>query len=132
MAEQPNYIARQSAWAAVTFWRVILSILIIPLIVMIVDIFVKKRNVIEFYDDYIIEKSGLISKREKRSAFTGVIGVSVSQSFGQRIFRYGDVQVDVPGKWDINTKNVANPYGLKRYLEGKLIKRSQVTNVFEN
>ncbi len=132
MAQQPNYVAKHSAWEAVTFWRVVLFFLIIPLIVMIVDIFVKKNDVIEFYDDHIIHRKGILSKTENRSVFTGVFNVSISQSLWQRICGFGDLSVDAPGKWDINTKGIANPNGLKNYLESKFVKPSQTTNVFTN
>ncbi len=129
---RPNYVATKSAWAAVTFWRIVLSILIIPFIIMIVDIIAKKCYTIEFYDDYVIERSGILSKSQKRSAFLGVLGVSVNQSAWQRICGYGDVQVDVSGRWDVNTNDLANPVGLQRYLETKFVKGGKVTNVIAN
>ena len=64
----PNFVAKKSAWAAVTVLRVLFFWLIIPLIIMIVDIMIKKSERIEFYDDYIIQRSGVLSKKEKRSA----------------------------------------------------------------
>ncbi len=132
MENKPNYVATCSAWSAVTFWRIIGSILIIPLIIMIVDIVKQKNKIIEFYDDYIIQKSGIFSKSEKQSAFTGVVGVSVQQSWGERMLNYGDVQVDVFGKWDIDTKGISNPNGLKRYLEGHFVKKGQMNNIMTN
>ncbi len=132
MSQTPNYVARHSAWAAITFWRIILCILIIPIFIIIFDIIGKKHDVIEFYDDYIIQKSGVLSKKEKRTAFNGILNVSVSQTLWQRICRYGDVQVDVPGKWDIDTEGIANPNGLKEYLENKFVKSQQVTSVIAN
>ena len=127
---QPNYVAKRSAWTAVTPLRVIFFWLIIPLIVMLVDIAVKKRDMICFYDDCIIQKSGLLSKKERRSAFLDIISVSVNQTFWQRICRYGDVKVDVAGKWDINTSDIANPNGLKEYLEDKIVSGRNVQGVY--
>ena len=118
---KPNYVATKTAWGAVTFWRVVFFWLVIPLIVMIVDIFARKAERIEFYDKYLVVKRGLLSKREKRSVFSGVIGVSVNQSLFGRIFGYGDIMVDVVGKWDVNLKGVSNPNGLKAYLETRTI-----------
>lgn len=129
---QPNYVATRSACSAVTFRRIILFFLIIPIILMIVDGIAAKKYRIEFYDDHIIEKSGILSKREKRSAFNGVVGVSVSQSLWQRLWKCGDVHVDVIGKWDINTNGIANPQGLQNYLETKFVKNGQITNIMAN
>ena len=58
----------------------------------------------------------------------GIISVSVSQSVGGRIFGYGDITVDVVGKWDINTKAIASPERLKRYLESKMVNRANYQN----
>lgn len=128
----PNFVAKKSAWAAVTLLRVLFFWLIIPLIIMIIDIMVKKSERIEFYDDYIIQRSGVLSKKEKRSAMVGIMGVSVSQTFGQRIFGYGDVVVDVVGKWNINTNDIANPNALKEYLEPLISKASHMQGVIIN
>ena len=128
----PNFVAKKSAWAAVTLLRVLFFWLIIPLIIMIIDIMVKKSERIEFYDDYIIQRSGVLSKKEKHSAMVGIMGVSVSQTFGQRIFGYGDVVVDIVGKWNINTNDIANPNALKEYLEPLISKASHMQGVIIN
>lgn len=131
MAEQvkPNYVATKSAWKAVTFWRVVLFWLIIPLIVMIVQIIVLKHERIEFYDDKIVVKSGVLSKNERKSIFAGVLSVSVNQSLWGRIFGYGDVIVDAMGKWDVNSEGIRNPKELERYLETKIVHKSSFTNI---
>ncbi len=129
---QPNYVVRKTAWTAVTPLRVIFFWLIIPLIKIIAGIIERKHYVIEFYDDHIITKSGVFNKNESRSAFVGVVGVSAHQSFWGGIFNYGDVRVDVVGKWDIGTVGIINPKGLKEYLEQYLVKQGQVHNTFVN
>lgn len=131
MAEQekPNYVATKSAWKAVTFWRVALFWLIIPLIVMIVQSIALKHERIEFYDDKIVIKSGVLSRNERKSIFTGVLCVSVNQSLWGRIFGYGDVVVDAMGKWDVNSKGVRNPKELEAYLETKIVHKSSFTNI---
>lgn len=126
---QANYVAKKSAWEAVTFWRVVLFWLIVPLIIMIADIIRLKSESIEFYDDKIIQKSGIFSRNEKKSVFTGVVSVGVQQSFWGRIFNYGDVNVDVMGKWDINTKGISNPRKLQEYLEGYIVSKKSFANV---
>ena len=131
MVEQvkPNYVATKSAWKAVTFWRVVLFWLIIPLIVMIVQIIVLKHERIEFYDDKIVVKSGVLSKNERKSIFAGVLSVSVNQSLWGRIFGYGDVIVDAMGKWDVNSEGICNPKELERYLETRIVHKSSLTNI---
>ena len=118
---QANYVAKKTAWSAVTFFRVAFFWLIVPLIIMVVDIFVKKSTTIEFYDGYIIQKSGVLSKKEKRSVFPKVAAVSINQSLFGRMFNYGDVNVDVIGQWDVNLSGIAKPHELKKYLEDKMV-----------
>lgn len=130
--KKPNYIAKKSAWSAVTFFRVIFFWLIIPFIKMIVDIVKAKNYSIEFYDDYVVQKSGVLSKKEKRSAMVGIIGVSISKTFAQRLTNRGDIYFDVVGKWDISTYDIVNPDGLKAYLETLIEKVSKSECVFVN
>ena len=134
MAEQvkPNYVATKSAWKAVTFWRVIFFWLIIPLIVMIVDLIICKNERIEFYDDKVVVKSGVLSKKERKSVFTGVLSVSVEQSLWGRLFHYGNVNVDVMGKWDVNLEGVYKPKELEAYLETKIVHKSAFTNILKD
>ena len=126
---KPNYVATKSAWRAVTFWRVVLFWLVIPLVIMIIDIVAAKRDVLEFYDDKVIHKSGILAKNETQTLFTGVMAVSVAQSVVGRMFNFGDVRVDVQGKWDIDTDMISNPFGLKQYLETKTVKAASINYI---
>ena len=126
---EPNYVATKSAWKAVTFGRVFFFWLIIPLIVMIVDIMVRKNERIEFYDDKIVVKSGVLTKKEQKTMFSGVLSVSIEQSLWGRMFHYGNVKVDVMGKWDVDLDSVCKPKELEAYLETKIVSRSAFTNI---
>lgn len=70
----PNYVARKSILPAFTFLRVILFFLIVPLIILIYNIIALKKEVIEFYDDKIIYKKGVLNKSETTVTFMGVYG----------------------------------------------------------
>ena len=127
----PNYVAKKTCLAALTPLRILFFWLIIPTVLIIADIIKLKNDVIEFYDDYVLVKSGVLSKKQRRTLFSGVYSVSVDQNVFGRMFNYGDVQVDVPGKWDINTKGVKAPNELSAFLESKITARGSVT-VLEN
>lgn len=58
----------------------------------------------------------------------GIVSVSVNQSIRGRIFNYGDISVDAVGKWDINTRGIANPESLKRYLNTRMVTTSGYRN----
>lgn len=126
---KPDYVATKTALRAITFWRIVFCWLIIPAIIMVVDIIKLKNDRIEFYEDHIVVKSGILNKKERKSAFMGVMSVSVNQSLFGRIFGYGDVSVDVTGKWDVDTRGVKDPQGLVRYLEKRIVKSSSVRTV---
>ena len=129
---QPNYVAKKSIWSAIKISRILFCWLIFPVIILLVDILIKKHERIEFYDDYVVVKSGVLAKKERRAPLIGIVGVSISQSFRGRIFKYGDIFIDVVGRWDINTKNIANPNGLKEYLEPLISKSSKLQSFIMN
>ena len=127
----PNYVAKKNVLFALNFWLILFSFLIIPLIIQIWKIIVLKSITYEFYDYRIIRKSGVFNKKEERFVFAGVYSVSMYQSFWGRVFNYGDVMVDAPGEWDINTCGIKNPKRLAGYLEKRITARG-MTNIIYN
>ena len=115
---QPKLIVKKSAWGGVTPLCVLFFWLIIPLIIMIWRIIVIKHEKVEFYDGYVIIKSGVLSKNSKRMILPGILSVSTSQSFFGRIFKYSHLKVDATGKFDVNMKFVSNYTTTLNYLEG--------------
>lgn len=125
----PNYTARKSVMPVIEPLLLVFFWLIIPLIIQIVKIVAAKKEVIEFYDDRVIRKSGILNKKETQSVFMGVYAVSIYRSLAGRMFGYGDLILDVPGKWDIATTGIKDPEGLKAYLETKVVKPNTTTQV---
>ena len=120
---KPNYVAKKSVWGCVSFLSIIACVLVIPLFVLIFRILATKQFRLEFYNDKIIIKSGLLNKKKKQMVFMGVTSVSVEQSLFGRIFGYGDVIVDCVGTWDINsTTYIKNPEALEEYLQTRIVK----------
>ena len=128
---KPNYVAKKSVTSVLSFWLIVFFWLVIPLIIQIARILSAKCYLIEFYDNKIVVKSGVLSKQENQSVFGGVYSVSVSQSFVGRIFNYGNIQVDCPGRWDIDTVGIKDPSALKKYLEN-YITANGMTNIIHN
>ena len=128
---KPNYVAKKSVIAALSFWLIVFFWLVIPLIIQIARILSAKCYLIEFYDNKIVVKSGVLSKQENQSVFGGVYSVSVSQSLMGRVFNYGNIQVDCPGRWDIDTAGIKDPSALKKYLEN-YITSNGMTNIIHN
>ena len=58
--------------------------------------------------------------------------VSINQSIQGRMFDYGDIVVDVVGKWDVNTTAIADLKHLKKYLDSRMLAPSSgnTTTVF--
>lgn len=125
----PNLVVRKTAWSAVTPLCVLFFWLVIPAIVMIWRIVATKSYVVEFYDDYVITKGGVFSKYERKTVFPAVLSVSVSQSFLGRIFGYGNLFVDVVGKWDINLHGICSPFVVKAYLESKVASGKSIKSI---
>lgn len=79
---------------------------------------------IEFYDDKIVTRSGVISTSEKRSVLMPIMGVSVEYTFWGKIWGYGNVHVDTVGTWDINTQAIKDPEEFRAYLESLMNKQA--------
>ena len=127
----PNFIAKKSAFSVLSPWLILFSWLIVPLLIQIARIIVAKCYSIECYDTKIVVKSGVLNKIEDQCVFAGVYSVSVSQSLVGSIFNYGNIRVDCPGKWDIDTEGIKAPTEFKKYLE-KHITASGMTNIIHN
>lgn len=125
---EPEYVAKKSAWKAVTLFRILFAWLIIPLIIMIVQIVQLKFQKIEFYDTYIVQRSGVIARNERKSAFIGIISVSIQQTVAGRLFNYGNITVDTVGKWDIDTRGISEPERLKKYLNTRMVNPNNFRN----
>ena len=126
---KPNYVAKKSVAAVLSFWLILFFWLVIPLIIQIARILSAKCYSIEFYDNKVVVKSGVLNKKERQSVFAGVYSVSVSQSVIGRIFKYGTVMVDCPGKWDVNTEGIKSPADLKKYLENYITAEGMTNNI---
>ena len=114
---KPNYVMKRSAWSVIRPWHLLLFFLIVPLIIMIIKIINVRDDTISFYNNKVVQRSGVFSKYEKTNVLTRVLSVTVKQTFWGRLFNYGTVYVDVVGKWDINMSGVKNPMEAKAYLE---------------
>ena len=124
-----EFVVKKSVWSAISFWRILICILIIPLFILIFRILAVKKEVITFYQDRIVVEKGLLSKKQKSFAFAGVYSVSVNKTLWGRIFKYGHVEVDFVGVNDISTEYVKNPDELVKYLNTKIVKKENMVNV---
>ena len=120
----PQYVAKKSKVTAFTGWTILALVLffwtLIPIIYVVIRMFQIDNDIIEFYEDSIVIKKGWIAKSERKTKFTGIVSVAISQSVFGAMFNYGDLEVDVYGKWDIDTTGIANPRELKNYLENRI------------
>ena len=125
----PQFVARKSAWAAVSFLWILSCILIIPAIVLIFRIIAVKHYQIEFYADKIIVKSGWLNKRKKQMIFKGIVSTSTEQSLWGQICNYGNIIVDAVGQWDVSTTGIKNPEKLEAYLQTRIANINTSTHI---
>ncbi len=112
-----NYVAKRSAWSEVTFLRVILCILIIPIFYLIYKIIECKKERWEINANKAVHTSGILNKRTEQTVITGILAVNVEQSLKGRIFNFGDIVVDIAGKNNMHMEGVAKPYDFKKVIE---------------
>lgn len=124
---QPNYVAEKSVageCGGKIFLCVLLCWLIVPIIIMICLIVRTKKFRLEFYDTRVIMRRGVFNTEEQQSLLTTIVGVRINQTMGGQIFNYGDVIVDMVGRWDVDTHAIKEPNGLKKYLESLMNKQN--------
>ena len=127
-----QYVARQSAVYGFNFWLCVL-LLILGLIPGAIYITYKniaaRHHTITFYEKKYIARSGIFNTKENEVVFKGVLATSVNQTFGGKIFKYGDVKVDVAGKNDIIFQGVKHPNKLRDYLKTREMDAENVQHV---
>ena len=131
MEENSNYVITKSAWKAFTLWRVLLIWTIIPIFIILIHIWILKSEKTYFYEDRIISKSGILSKHVKETSFVGVSAICVDQTLGGRIFNFGDLHIDVVGRWKVTIKGVKKPIEAREFLVDYLVRKGEVTSVME-
>ena len=95
----------------------ILFFLIVPIFFMVYYIVRARSYRLTFSGNNVTVTGGVFEKYDRKSVLTAVTNVSVYQSFWGRIFNYGDVRIDIVGRWDVDTHAIKNPQGLKNYVE---------------
>ncbi len=123
---RPHIIARKSLLPAFKWWRILFFWLIIPLIMIIVDCVILSHKQVEFYDCYVIKRSGVFNKVEEKCMFPKVLSVNVYRSFWGRILNYGDIEIDAIGKWDVDLKKIKRPVYVRKYLEKHFISAKEI------
>ena len=129
MEENYNYVLTKSAWKAFTLWRVLLIWTIIPIFIIVFHIIILKNDKTYFYDDRVVTKSGILSKHEKETSFVGISAICVDQSLFGRMFKFGDLKIDVVGKWKVCIKGVKRPKEAKEFLSQYIVKKDNITSV---
>ena len=117
---EPNYVAKKSIFGECggkIFLCILLCWLIVPIFIMIYMIVKTKKFRLEFYKDKVIMRRGIVNTQESHSILTTIVGVRINRSMAGNIFNYGDVIVDMVGRWDIDTTAIKDPLSLKNYLE---------------
>lgn len=110
-----------------------LGVCAIMVFVLIMIIASGRSYRIMVYTNKIVVKWGLISKQERQSVMTPILGVSVSQSVNGRMYNYGAVHIDKVGKgWDVNMECVTKPHKFKEFLETLIDESKPLENVHFN
>ena len=120
---EPNYVAKKSVFGECggkIFLCILFCWLIVPIFIMIYMIVKTKKFRLEFYKDKVIMRRGIVNTQESHSILTTIVGVRINRSMAGNIFNYGDVLVDMVGRWDIDTTAIKDPVSLKNYLEANM------------
>ena len=72
-----------------------------------------------------------MSKHIKETSFIGVSAICVDQSLWGRLLGFGDLHIDVVGKWKVKIKGVKNPMDAREFLTRYVVGRADVTSVMK-
>ena len=126
---KPEYVAKKSIAKAFTPLTVLLFWLIVPIFIILFRIFAIKCESIEFYNDHVIHKHGVLNRYEDRKPFFRVNSVSFNQILFGSMLDYGNLVVDATGRWDFQLEGIKHPRELKAYLEGRGVTENNFQNI---
>ena len=154
-SREPNYVARKTMWLAWDWWNILFGMLLIPTLIIVcyirytdmlpwllifaiwyvipisivlVKIIIVRHKYVEFYDSYVVEKSGVFFKKIKKSVFPEVTAVHTNKN----ILGYGDVHIDVVGPWDIDLKDMSRPDDIREYLVNHMLNTAAIESLSNN
>ena len=101
----------------------------LPFIITLIEclklIFIK----MDFYDEKVVVRKGILSRTENQQAFVGVSGIKITQSIFGRIFNYGTVCFLLTGHKKFSFVDIRKPKKLKEYLETKWVNTTDAKQV---
>ena len=113
-----------------SYWFVPVAIYAFFFIWFFFKILVLKQTKIEFYDERIVVREGLLNKKEKVMLFMGITSVSKKVSFWGLIFGYGDLHISGVSDFDIRTaRYIKKPRRLQAYLNRHIVSASDTNRV---
>ena len=129
MEKDYEYVITKSVWKAFDLWGILMAITVIPLVIRIL---ILKFDRTYFYENRIIARYGVLSKHVTETAFVGISAISVDQSLIGRILGFGDISIDIIGKWRVTIKGAKKPMKAKEFLNSYIVEKSDVTAVLHN
>ena len=112
-----------------SLWTVILAgWTLLFLIGLIWALVVIRCDYIEFYDDYVSQKKGVIFRKSKKTIVPQITAVTTRRN----ILGYGDVEIDVVGPWDVSLTKLKRPEDVREYLVDHMVNSVAVENIGNN
>ena len=89
----------------------------------------RRYHYYEFYDNYVIEKEGIIRKYSKKFIFPKIVTITTNK----HILNWGDVTINVAGTTGDKTyPNIARPNVLRDFLEYHMLNAAAIENISNN
>ena len=119
----------RSFWAEMTFLKILLFWLIIPVIIAYI---VAKSYLVTITSKKIIINSGIINKTSAEYAVAGITSIRVEQTLFGSIFNYGTVYISLAGDRLVALENIAKPNDVKSFLNRQLEKTADAMHALVN
>ena len=131
MEDNYNYVVTKSAWSAFSLWRILFIWTIVPIFIILIHIWILKTDKTYIYDDRVISRRGILSKHVKETSFVGISAICIDQSLWGRMFGFGDLHIDIVGRWKVTIKGAKKPMDVRDFLAQYIVKKEVVTSVIE-
>lgn len=123
----------------IEYWFSALGLVAIAFLIILCKVIKLHSTKVFIYDSRLVIRQGVFARQERNIAFMGVLYVKIDQTFFERIFRFGDVYIDLVGKYDVakesaqkhdqSLEGIANPRKLKNYLDTRMAKEDEMSKV---
>lgn len=102
-------------------------VVVLAIIILIINEMIRKANTFYITNERLIHEFAFLSRKISSTTYDRIQDLHIIQSITDRIVGIGTIHINTAGTHFIEIKffNISKPVAIKRFIEGKLIKKSR-------